>query len=499
MKSPLRFRFLFGAVFGLCGISVAPVFGQFQPFAGGAAVGGGQAVQGGNQGNQGGNQGNQGGNQGNQGNQGGNQGGAAGGIDIDAQGVVTPAFSKTKSGKLSQTLMEAFAQKFVNADVNVPSNLRMVSLPRLEAAIEECLKNKTPVPPEMQFLAGIQRLDYVFLDPKTKDLVIAGPAEGFSTDAYGRVVGVTTERPPLRLDDLMVALRLLERTGSFGCSIDADETRMAQFQQYVKTINTPTTPAGVAQRYLNMAKILGLHNVRVWGVPAESHFGYTLVEADWRMKRLSLGFDNPKVRNFRSQLAMLGRGGNSTQRFWFIPLYDAFQQNTEGTAFHFSGQRAQLLSQEEYVSPAGKRSDAPTTRVSTQRFAKLFTEKFPELAEAVPIFAEMQNAIDLAILAALLKKERLPQKIGWRMELLLDEQRAMYPTGPTPKHVGSLVNYRKAGRGMNVGLVGGGVVVDAMSTVRALEFKTETSDRINAILTGSLKNQHPQNHPWWWD
>ena len=334
---------------------------QFGGFGGGGAVGGGGGFGGGGGGFGGGNIGG-GGNSVAAGTWrrrerrrrerrgGGNVGGrgGAGGISIDAQGVVTPAFSQTKSGQLNKAMLSAFAKKYVNADVNVASNLRKVSLVRLEAAIEDCLKNKKVVPPEMQFLAGLQRIDYVFVDPESKDLVIAGPAEGFAQDELGRVVGVTTRRPPLRLDDLMIALRALERSGTMGCSIDAEQDRLAKFQQYVKANSYPVPPAAVAVRFQNMAKILGLQNVSVWGVPADSHFGCTLVEADWRMKRISLALEDPHVPKFKSHLAMVGRGGNSMQRFWFMPLYDAFQQNGEGTAFHFAGQRAQLLSQEEY-------------------------------------------------------------------------------------------------------------------------------------------------------
>ena len=196
---------------------------------------------------------------------------------------------------------------------------------------------------------------------------------------------------------------------------------------------------------------------------------------------------------------MVGGGGNSMQRFWFLPLYEAFQQNQEGTAFHFAGQRAQLMSQEEYANGNGKRFDAATTRVTTERFAKQFTEKFPELAENVPVFAELQNAIDLAILAALFKKERLPQKISWRMSLLLDSDRATYAKANSPKFVHSVVNFRRAGTGMIVGLVGGGVVINAMDTVRSIQFKTDEAERVDGIRTGALENARPESHPWWWD
>ena len=37
----------------------------------------------------------------------------------------------------------------------------------------------------MQFLAGLTRVRYVFYYPETKDIVLAGPAEGWAADAAG--------------------------------------------------------------------------------------------------------------------------------------------------------------------------------------------------------------------------------------------------------------------------------------------------------------------------
>ncbi len=167
-----------------------------------------------------------------------------------------------------------------------------------------------------------------------------------------------------------------------------------------------------------------MQDVSLGGVPAESHFAELLVEADIRMKRVAIGVDGPPVKGFRSHLSMVGAGGNSMQRWWFTPLYDAFTKTADGLAYDFRGQRAQLVSQEELVSAAGRRSNAPFTPVSTQKFSKQFTARFAEIADATPVFAELQSMFDLAVLAALLKKEGLSQKVGWAMELFLDAERA---------------------------------------------------------------------------
>ena len=84
--------------------------------------------------------------------------------------------------------------------------------------------------------------------------------------------------------------------------------------------------------------------------------------------------------------------------------------------------------------------DAPTTRGTTHKWAKHFNEKFPELAKVSPVFSELQNLIDLAVLAALLKKEQLSHQVGWTMSLFLDEQRATLAKWNVPRQVKTVAN-----------------------------------------------------------
>jgi hypothetical protein len=426
-------------------------------------------------------------------------GGGAAGIDIDAQGVVTPDFSVVKGQRLSQKRLEEAAGKLLSDDVNRFSPLRKVSLVRLEATCEEFAAKGQDVTPDMQFLAGLQRIDYVFVYPETNDLVIAGPAEGFAADADGRPVGISTGRPPLRLDDLIVALRALERAGTIGCSIDPVTERLAALQRYVAANSGAVTQGRAVQRFREMAQVLGMQDVKVWGVPAETHFGQLLVEADYRMKRLSLALENPKVRGFRSQLELLQAQGNAIQRFWFIPLYDAFQTTEDRNAFQFSGQRAQLLSQEEYTDQAGRRGDATFTRLSTQEFARIFTDKFPELSDKLPVFAELQNVFDLAVLAALIRKEGLADRADWKMSLFLDADRVKVPTGPAPRQVQSVFNYKKAQRGILVALIGGGVTIDPLRAVQSAEFKVDPATRLDGIRRSAGDGERAGRDAWWWD
>lgn len=432
--------------------------------------------------------------------QGGNQqqGGAVNGITIDAEGVVRPQFVTKKADDLARKRLESAAADSLPSDMTRQSKLRKVSLVRLEAACREHIEQGEPVPSEMVHLAGLQRLQYVFVYPEKQDLVIAGPAEGFAADASGRMVGVSTGMPPLRLDDLLVALRSVGRNGRIGCSIDPRPNRLAALKRYVASNTGATTPSVARNRFRKMRDILGMQDVKVFGVDPQTHFAATLVEADYRMKLISVGLENSQVRGLPSHLSLLQGGGNSMQRWWFTPLYDAFYTTGNGDAFRFSGQRCQLMSRNEFVNDAGQRSDAAFTRVTTQRFARLFTEKFPELAARKPIFAELQNLFDLAVLAALLEKQQLPEKIGWDMSLFLDSQKAEVVKGHPPREVPSVVNTRRARRGLIVGLIGGGVTITPMETLRTAAFRTDTAERLSGIRTAA-QSETAESHPWWWD
>ncbi len=443
--------------------------------------------------NQGGN--NQGGN-----NQGGNQGGAnrnAGGIKIDAGGVVSLAIATDATGTLDKKRREALAKKSLNADVNRSSDLRYVSLVELERAIDVHLSQQKPIPDDVFFLAGLQQITDILVLPETKDLVIAGPAEGFAPDVVGRMVGVNSGRPTLRLDDFVVVLRTLLQSREVGCSIDPVPERLANLQKFIKQ-GVPASADVVEARFNQMDEILGLQNVRVDGVPADTHYGVALVEADYRMKRISMGLENPGVKGLKSHLAMIGNGGNAMQRWWFVPLYDAIYRSEDGLAFRFAGQRLQLLAEEELADAQGNRFAAVNTRVSTKGFAKHFTEKFPELAAKSPIFAELQNLTDWAVFVALLQKEKLAEKIDWKMATVLDETRLTVPKYNAPKQVPSSVNYKKAGSGI-VGLVGGGVVINPAQTLNKSTTPATNAQKLDSVREIATSTSRTESHLWWWD
>lgn len=432
-----------------------------------------------------------------QGNNNNNNQNNAGGIKIDAEGVVSLAIANESSGTLDRKRRSAAALKNLSKETLQSTPLRMVSLVEVEKQLDAKLAAGEPIPDELFFLAGLQRIDNIFVFPESKDVVIAGPADGFAPDAVGRMIGIESGRPTLRLDDLVVALRTVSKSRNIGCSIDPVPERLAALQRFVQG-GGPSNAAAVEGRFRQMDDVLGLQDVRVDGVPSDSHFAIALVEADYRMKRVSMGLENPGVKGFRSHLTMLGPGGNTIQRWWFVPLYDAIYKSSDGLAFEFAGQRAQLLAENELADASGNRSAAPTTRISTTAYAKHFTEKFPELADKSPIFAELQNLTDLSVLAALIQSEKLAEKADWIMTTFLDEKRFAHPTFNTPKKIPSSVNFKRAGN-VIVGLVGGGVTIEPQQVLNKAASQTPETSKLSSIRSEAGSAARSDKHRWWWD
>lgn len=465
-------------------LAMAAALGMMQPlpaqFQGGG--GGGQGGLGGGQGGQGG---------------GGNQ--QTGGILIDAEGVVRVPPSATRSARLLKERREAFASQAYGGDLREFSGRRAISLVQLEKECARQLEAGDGLDEGVRYLAGLQQIDYLFVDRQRGDLVIAGPAEGFAPDVQGRMVGLTTGRPPLHLEDLVVALNaIFSGQSSIGCSIDPDPGRLASMGEYIRNNSNATSASMAARRYQRMGQILGLQNVSLFGVPEDSHFANVLVEADFRMKRISLGVEPSGVRGLKSHLSLLRPNGNSIQRWWFVPYYEALYASDDLSAFHLAGQRAQLLAQEEISNLAGERSNAAFTRATTEQFARMFTERFPDLAERSPVFAQLQNLFDLSVIAALLRKEDLPGEIGWPMTTFRERQSELVGSYAVPRQVESDATFRRAGRGMILGLIGG-VTIEPDRVLERFETQAEPALRLDGLRAEVVSTQPAEDPHWWWD
>jgi hypothetical protein len=378
----------------------------------------------------------------------------------------------------------------VPADLEAWAELRFVSLRQLEMKVAEARAAGEPVPDAVRFLAGLQRVRYVLVYPDRQDIVLAGPAEGWRVDTMGNVVGATTGRPVLTLDDLMVALRAAESSNRTGisCSIDPTPEGLQRMQQIAGQLSARGGPHAAARQ---MEEAVGPQTISVTGVPATSHFARVIVAADFRMKRLAMNFEPAAVDGMPSLLHMAKsrRGGlrNAMPRFWLAPMYDPLQRDPEGLAWELRGQGVRCLTEAQFLNEAGQKQASGDADPTAQKWADTFTEKFEELAHEDSSFGALRNVMDLAVVGALLVKERLLERSGLEMPHLMQDQPLL--EYPAPRMVPSQASFVKAGRQWIVS-VSGGVQI----------FPWQVADRTE--VDGNLARMRPKQaddaNAWYW-
>ena len=109
-----------------------------------------------------------------------------GGVRVDADGVLRNATVEEQNGFLMQMRDQVAEAK---GDLAKPTDLRMISLKKIQALVLDAVRNQTSLPEEVLYLGGLTRVEYVFVYPERQDIVIAGPSEPWQVGPAGSVVG----------------------------------------------------------------------------------------------------------------------------------------------------------------------------------------------------------------------------------------------------------------------------------------------------------------------
>jgi hypothetical protein len=280
-------------------------------------------------------------------------GNRVGGVSIDAAGMVSPP-EKSSRIALRDTLRKQHLAPA--AELNQAVQMRMVSLKRLEEAVRAARQTTDEkVPDDVRFLAGLTRIQYVFVYPEEQDIVLAGPGEGWKVSEEGTIVGVTTGRPVMLLEDLLVAFRSVEqaRQGGITCSIDPT----AEGRQRLEALTASRGRAG-ALPLAAMSKALGPQQITVTGVPADSHFARVLVSSDFHMKRIGMNLEPSSIKGLPSYIEMLKHDNSpletATPRWWMACDYEPLGRSEDGLAFELRGRGVKCMAEDEVVDAQGR-------------------------------------------------------------------------------------------------------------------------------------------------
>jgi hypothetical protein len=422
--------------------------------------------------------------------------GGRGGILVNPNGVLS-RFTAWDSGRLSEQQLRIIRSSYtLPQDISAKSLMRCICLNRLEKAIIDAGGEITA---EMWFLAGIQRITHVFYFPESKDIVIAGHAEGWFPGYEGAMIGVSTRQPVIELQDLVLALRTYapgrgEWDGNVGCSIDPTEEGNVRLQQFVaqsRGLNSQAFANGVRQS-------IGMQMITVDGVPAMTNAARMMVAADYRMKLIGLGLDAKPYSRLETFIAnTVPNASNALFRWYFVPDYKSVVLTEDRIGMELVGSGVKLVGENEIVSSDGSRTSVVGELDRGSRaFTQSFTRHYPQIAEKALVFAQLRNWIDMLICAAHIQREDFYGKSGWSMEFFGSEEKFPLEVYVAPMAVEPLVGQARRGN-LLLTPVGGGVVIDAELALDEEHVKPDTDGK---VATQRAKvGLNLSEGVWWWD
>ncbi|MEC9092953.1 MAG: DUF1598 domain-containing protein [Planctomycetota bacterium] len=430
------------------------------------------------------------------------------GVTVDAEGVLQKVDYSIKQGILKDILKES-SRKSTNLNVFKDSELRKISLNRLEKKCQILAAAGKSPSEVMERLAGIYEIKYLLVYPESGDIVIAGPGGDWRTDVEGVAVNIKTGRPLFRLDDLVVCLRnAIEFNGKFGCSIDPRQANLIATQQFASTSDLK------GKRWREgLQNALGFQDITVDGIDPQSVVARVIVEADYRMKLVGVGLEKsvPGVESFLSKVSLDADGNvppTDVMRLEFMLNYDNISVTEDKDAYQLHGQGVKVVSEKELLNQKGERFQTGKSEGPAAEFARGFTKHFPAMAKRYPIYAQLKNVFDLAMVSNLIRSQGIDKICKWNMTYFGPEKNSQQTylsrKGSIPREVKSVMNYREIdvrenGRTIKTQLIvgiSGGVSVDVEKLIQSREMiKKDTYGKLKI----DRKIAKPTAENWWWD
>ncbi len=146
------------------------------------------------------------------------------------------------------------------------------------------------------------------------------------------------------------------------------------------------------------------HMVRYIGKVINTDLGRVMREADYVMKKWSVGTEKPGISGFKSPDEYRGwktTDSEGSSRFWFVPEDMKFKRG--GDMLLFEDGRMTVKTEYMFKNDEGAQADP-----YNEKFAGFFTEHYGEIANKYPVYQELFEYAKMVSLAKYLKEQGLP-------------------------------------------------------------------------------------------
>jgi len=268
--------------------------------------------------------------------------------------------------------------------------------------------------------------------------------------------------------------------------MDATEEGLKRYARLSRK-NIKTSPRGIK----SAKKAIGPFQIKLDGIASQSHFAHVLVAADIMMKRIGMNLEPANVKGVPGYMELLEQSNSNTHsmpRWWLEMDYDPILRNESGSVWKItSGVKAQT--QAAFLDEQGNKQVLQQEDEVAKKWTKGFTSNYKRLCREFPVFGQLQNCMDLAVVAALIERYDLRGNSGLALAVLRDEKRISTAAMPAPKSAEPELCFIRRARSTIV-CVSGGVDLNC--------WKVAGNVKAGEQLVAKGANPKGSDH-WWWD
>jgi Protein of unknown function (DUF1598) len=364
------------------------------------------------------------------------------------------------------------------------SELRMVSLKRLEQALVEASKGGVPLGADIIRLAGINQISYVLVDPSQEDVILAGTAD--------------PNRMGYFLEDLAVVCALVNsQTTPLGCSIEPKQERLLATTDFLSKPEAGNMLSKSPKRFADqLSELIGDYDVQVFGMNPRCSTSVALVAADEHMKQMGFGkaklpvsvktyFDHMESKNQVSSESLI--------RWWFAFTDQPITTNPEKSLFRLPSQCVCVLSEQQFVTQTGRQPTGGKD-AAADAFAAEMSAKMNELRNFEPNYSRLCCVFETALALQLaLDSSSMADFRPWFPNLCglgkMDQKKVV-----EPKSVPGLVTtHTLKKKKTNVAVISGGV------TISPKQIAEKSNWQATPLLSGTAvpnKSKMPVSNAW---
>ena len=149
------------------------------------------------------------------------------------------------------------------------------------------------------------------------------------------------------------------------------------------------------------------------------------------------------------------------------------------------------MTEDGYLNASGRNVNTGREGQLAAQWAAAMTKNYDRLGDVVPVFAELKNCMDLAVVSALMQSENLHRKAGMELALLLNANTLETHSMPAPQNAPSQVSFLVKGSHLAI-TASGGVQINPWKVAS----QREKTDQLTSVRDDAIA---PAGADWWWD